>query len=77
MRVTEGCVGDFNGFLSQTVQLPAGACVLGVKRGEAVLIYNGRLECFLDGRSSRLVDRLSSALMSFGLVSEGWITSST
>jgi hypothetical protein len=40
-------------------------------------IYNGRFECFFDGRGSRFVVKLSNALMSLGRVWAGSITSST
>ena len=43
---------------------------------EFELIQSGTLECFLGGRASRFVVRLSRALMSFGRVSEGSMTSS-
>lgn len=44
--------------------------------GLLTVSYNGMFPCFLDGLGSRFVAKLSNALISFGLVSAGSITSS-
>ena len=87
MSIPESCICKFNMFrqekslfyegedyvteLSSYFNLP-----LELSRISFLSSHRGMFECFLGGLDSRLVTNISKALMSFGLVWEGSITSS-